>query len=268
MNRLHNPLLDSFGETLKNAVAPAPPIAGAPPATASHVPGIGRPSTDFQAVRDGRRSTLLSYLVDLSTARTIAAGTALTLPLAGNVFMSDPLFDLTGVSQAGVARVHFQDTTIGAQAQGTYVTMLPSSIYKVTATQLLIENYAQAGKFLLLVYGVDVDLVAGSSQQVQATIINSVTVTPGGAAHTSAKVTVGVASTLVRAAVATPKMLSIQVPPTAANPVWVRGDGAAAVADATSTRVDPGEMWVPIVPPIGIVNAIAAAPTDVNLITA
>jgi hypothetical protein len=163
-------VIPGFDDTLKNARPPVPPAIGGGSATELGFPGISKPTSDLQAVRDGRRSTLLGYLVDLSIARSFAAGSALLLPIAGNVFMSDPLFDLTGVSQSGIARVHFQDENFNPV--GTYVTALPSAIYKVPFTQVAIENYAQAGKFLYIVYGVDVDLVPGASQQVQATILN------------------------------------------------------------------------------------------------
>ena len=162
---------DSALQNQRPAVAPA---IGQPPAGAIAYPGIVKPSSDMQAVRDGRRSTLLGYLVDLTAARSFAAGSALLLPLQGNVFMSDPLFDLAGNAQAGIARVHFQDENFNPV--GTYVTVLPSAIYKVPFTQLAVENYAQPGKFLYIIYGVDVDLVPGASQQVQATILNTVTV--------------------------------------------------------------------------------------------
>lgn len=162
--------IPGFDDTLKNARPPVPPAIGGGSATELGFPGVGKPTSDLQAVRDGRRSTLLAYLVDLTNARSFAAGSALLLPIAGNVFMSDPLFDLSGNAQAGIARVHFQDENFNPV--GTYVTVLPSSIYKVPFTQVAIENYAQAGKFLYIVYGVDVDLVPGASQQVQATILN------------------------------------------------------------------------------------------------
>jgi len=162
--------IPGFEDTLKSATPPVPPAIGGGRATELAFPGVGKPTSDMQAVRDGRRSTLLGYLVDLTNARSFAAGTQLLLDIQGNVFLSDPLFDLTGNSLAGVARVHFQDENFNPV--GTYVTVLPSAIYKVPFTRVAVENYAQPGKFLYIVYGVDIDLVPGSSQQVQATVNN------------------------------------------------------------------------------------------------
>jgi hypothetical protein len=162
---------DSAPQGNRPAVAPA---IGQPPAGELAFQGILKPSTDMQATRDGRRTTLLDYFVDLSVAHTFAAGTAILLDVQGNTFHSDPLFDLAGNAQSGVARIHFQDENFNPV--GTYVTALPSALYKVPFTRLAVENFAQPGKFLHLVYGVDVDLVPGASQQVQATILNTVAV--------------------------------------------------------------------------------------------
>lgn len=143
-------------------------------------PGVRPPSTDMQAVRDGRRAIPFLYPVSLAAARSIvngmtldpsdASGKALRIPVGGNVFYSDPLFDLTGASVAGIARVHFQDT---ANLQSPFLTVLPTALFRIPFTELLIENYAQAGKFLQIVYGTDIDINPGVSSQVQATILNS-----------------------------------------------------------------------------------------------
>lgn len=184
---------DSYGQTLAIDTQPAPANQGGQSAVAVRFPGINPPSTDMEAVRDGRRSTLQGYLVDLSTARSLAAGTALTLQVQGNLFYADPLFDLVGNSQAGIARVHFQD--VNSNPVGTYVTALPSALYKVPFTQLAVENFAQAGKYLYLVYGTDVDILPGASQQVQATIIGTPTV--GGSLGALAQQLIGGVNELV-----------------------------------------------------------------------
>lgn len=165
---------DSYGPSLENARPPVAPAIGGGAARPVAFPGFAKPSTDFQATRDGRRTTLLGYLVDLSVARSFAAGTALLLDVQGNLFYSDPLFDLAGNAQSGIARIHFQDENFNPV--GTYITALPSALFKVPFTRLAVENYAQAGKFLYIVYGVDVDILPGASQQVQATILNAVDV--------------------------------------------------------------------------------------------
>ena len=143
-------------------------------------PGVRPPTSDFQAVRDGRRALPFNFPVPLGAARSLAngktedptdaSGKALAIQMAGNVFFSDPLFDLAGNSIAGIARVHFQDT---ANAQSPYLTVLPTAVYRIPFTELLVENHAQAGKFLQIVYGTDIDINPGTSSQVQATLLNS-----------------------------------------------------------------------------------------------
>jgi hypothetical protein len=122
----------------QNPIMPAPAF-----------PGVGAPSTDFQAVRDRRRSVPFYYDVDLSTARSIAAGTHLTLPVAGNSFYSDQN------PNQGAATVVFQDTNLNPRGTPLYVG--PGWIGSVPFTQLLIEHAAQAGKIFRFVYGVDID---------------------------------------------------------------------------------------------------------------
>lgn len=121
--------------------------------------GMSQPSTDFESVRDGRRSTLLYYDVDLSTARSVAAGTPLILNLAGNSFYVDQ-----DTSTVGYATVHFQDTNLGISPAPIFVG--PGFIANVPFTQLLVENTAQAGKRLRVFYGVDIDFQAGVNAQV------------------------------------------------------------------------------------------------------
>lgn len=113
-------------------------------------PGVNPPSTDFASVRDGRRARVFWYDVDLTNARSIAAGTALILPIAGNSFFSDqsPL--------QGNATVYFQDFTLTpTDAPPIYIG--PGFVGSVPFTTMLIENTAQPGKRLRFFYGVDVD---------------------------------------------------------------------------------------------------------------
>lgn len=179
-------VIPGFDDTLKVSTIPAAPATlGAGRAKRVDFPSIGKPTSDFQAVRDGRRSTLLAFSIDLSVARSFAAGTALLLPIQGNLFYSDPSYDLSGNSQAGIARVHFQDENFpqgsgAGEPVGTWITVLPNSVYHVPFTQIALENYAQAGKTMRIVYGVDVDLAPGQSAQVQATILNLAQQSVGG----------------------------------------------------------------------------------------
>lgn len=122
-------------------------------------PGISKPTSDFEAVRDMRRTQLFYYDVDLTNARSIGAGTMLILNLAGNSFYIDQ-----DTNAVGYATVHFQDTNLGISPAPIYVG--PGFIANIPFTQLLIENIAQAGKRLRIFYGVDVDFQAGVNAQV------------------------------------------------------------------------------------------------------
>jgi hypothetical protein len=141
-------------------------------------PGLLEPTTDFQAVRDGRRSSLFYYDVDLSVARSITASpvSALLLPISGNSFYIDQ-----DTNTVGYARVHFQDTNYGSAPAPVYVG--PGFIANVPFTQLLIENTAQPGKILRIFYGVDIDFAPGVNAQVAIT--GNISVQPAGAPSTS-----------------------------------------------------------------------------------
>jgi len=117
------------------------------------------PDVNFAQVRDGRRSPLFYFDVDLSTARSVAAGTHLILPISGDSFFVDKNPDLVGA-----ATVHFQDTTFGRAPAPVYCE--PGFIAAVPFTQVLIENAAQAGKIFRIHYGVGIDFTPGASSSV------------------------------------------------------------------------------------------------------
>lgn len=117
-------------------------------------PLLNKPSSDFNAIRDGRNSLPLYIDVDLTNARSIAANSALVLNIAGNSFFTD-----ADTANGGNATVHFQDTALGNTSAPFFVS--PGFIANVGFTQLLIENTAQAGKRLRIFYGVDIDFQAG-----------------------------------------------------------------------------------------------------------
>lgn len=123
---------------------------------------LTRPSTDFNEVRDGRRSSLFYYDVDLSVARSVLAGTAIVLGVAGDSFYVDK-----NPVKTGAATVHFQDTTSGTAPAPVYCEL--GFIAKIPFTQLLIENLAQPGKIFRFFYGVDVDFQPGASSSVVVT---------------------------------------------------------------------------------------------------
>lgn len=148
-----------------------------PPRLPGNIPGvtfggIALPSSDFQAVRDGRRAPMFYVDVDLSTARSFAAGTQLNLALAANFLYVDQRLN------SGVAAIHFQDQNQGA----TPVTMFPGALWKIPFTQMGLENTAQAGQSIRLIYGVDIDALPISAAGV--TILNPVSVIDGGKSRT------------------------------------------------------------------------------------
>lgn len=124
---------------------------------------IDKPTTDFAAVRDGRRSMPLWLDVDLSTARSISAGNAQVINIAGNSFYVD-----ADTINVGIATLHFQDTNLGNSSAP--MTAAPGFVANVPFTQILVENTAQAGKRLRIFYGVDIDFRAG----VNASVISGV----------------------------------------------------------------------------------------------
>jgi hypothetical protein len=127
-------------------------------------PGVRAPSSDFQGVRDGRRALFFYMDVDLSAARSIAAGTLLNLDLNGNFLYVDQR------QNTGFATLHFQDENPAA----TPITMFAGALWKVPFTRVGIENTAQPGQTLRLIYGVDVDALPISAAGV--TVLNALNI--------------------------------------------------------------------------------------------
>lgn len=113
---------------------------------------------NFQRVRDGRNALPFYFDLNLSTARSVAAGTHFIANVAGDSFYADadPI--------DGNCRVHFQDTNLDRAAVPFYVS--PGFIANVPFTQMLIENSAQPGKKIRIAYGVDIDFQPGSVAQI------------------------------------------------------------------------------------------------------
>lgn len=153
------------------------------------------PSTDFRRVRDGREAIPLYIDVDLSSARTTDAQ-ALVLNIAGNSFYID------ANPSDGVCTVQFQNTNFDRSTAPIYCG--PGAIFNVPFTQILIRNTAQAGKKIRIVYGVDIDFIAGSIASVQAQVAPSA-ITP-----TQTQTAVNTASAQLIAASGTRKYLLIQ----------------------------------------------------------
>lgn len=133
-----------------------------PPAPA--FPGWSRPSIDFQRVRDGRLVQPLYVDVDLGVARSIAAGTAAVLQISGNFLYVDQR------QNTGFGSVHFEDVN----PQSTPVTIFAGALWKNPFTKIAIENTAQPGQTLRLIYGVDLDALPISAAGV--TVLNAINV--------------------------------------------------------------------------------------------
>jgi hypothetical protein len=129
-------------------------------------PGLLTPTTEFSAVRARRRTGPLYYDVDLSSARSLAAGTALVLPLAANSIYIDQR------ASTGFAVLHFQDDTFNAG--NTPVTVFAGFIARVPFTQLIVENAAQPGSTLRIIYGVDLEFIPGTGSGVN--ILNPINI--------------------------------------------------------------------------------------------
>lgn len=110
------------------------------------------PSTDFDETRKGFRRLPDYFDIDLTNARSIAALSALLVPVAGNSFYIDQ-----NPATAGNATVHFQDSTLGLSTP-FYVSA--GFLSGWAFTQLIIENTAQPGKILRVIYGTDIKFMA------------------------------------------------------------------------------------------------------------
>lgn len=124
------------------------------------------PMQDMAAVRDRRRTGVLYVDIPLDTARSLAAGTALVLPIIGTVIYVDQK------EASGFAVVHVQDETFSIA--NTPITVYPGFILQAPFTQLIVENEAQPGQTLRILYGVDIAFVPGSGAGV--TVVNPVNV--------------------------------------------------------------------------------------------
>lgn len=173
-------MIPGFDDTLNaNAVPPAAPGTAVRPPGPVAFRGIVPPSTDMQSVRDGRRSTLQQWIVnnvDMAATHSIANGNPLVIEAQGNTLYLDQMYDTSPLPVSGVCRVHFQDATLGSVAQGTWITVVPGTVYRVPFTRLLVEWWPQPNKFLNLIYGFDVDFFPGGINQITAVISGTPTV--------------------------------------------------------------------------------------------
>jgi len=128
--------------------------------------GFSRPSSDFFSARSELRATPQYRDIDLSVARSIAAGTAQPLTMAGNFLYVDQK------AASGYATLHFQDdVSVG----NTPITVYPGFMAKVPFTQLILENVAQPGQVMRIVYGTDLDFLPVPTAA-GVTVLNSLNV--------------------------------------------------------------------------------------------
>jgi hypothetical protein len=125
----------------------------------SRFPGMRLPSTDFEAVRDDLAIPYLFDTIDLSTARSIAAGTSLTKSWKGNSFYIDQNADV------GNATAIFHDPAVLSTTPGR-IYVQPGFNAAVPFDQVTLENVAQPGKVLRVFYGVDIDFKPGNTNSV------------------------------------------------------------------------------------------------------
>jgi len=170
-------------------------------------PGVRKTGTDFDAVRQQLQTGPLYIDIDLTTARSLTAGTALTLPINGNSLFVDQK------PNSGYATCYVQDT---ARAGNTPVTLYPGAVFHVPFTQLLIENIAQPGLSLRVVYGVDIDFTPALS----AGFFGSVSVVDDGKARTLAGVAF-VCAAGVGAVAATYTSVQIYNPPASGKNLFI-----------------------------------------------
>jgi hypothetical protein len=113
-------------------------------------PSFSRPSSDFPAVRTEMRAPPMYREIDLSAARSLAAGTAEVLPIVGNMIYVDQK------ANSGYAVLHVQDDSY---VGNTPITAFPGFLVRVPFTQIIFENEAQPGQVMRLIYGTDLDFV-------------------------------------------------------------------------------------------------------------
>lgn len=119
-------------------------------------PGVLRPSVDFGPILTELRTTPLQLTVDLSTARSGA--TALVLPITGNVLYID---NRPGTGTAELVLI--DDTMTPGPAR---ITVGPGYVLRAPFRAIAVENSAQAGQSLRIIYGVDIEFAPGQAANV------------------------------------------------------------------------------------------------------
>jgi len=114
-------------------------------------PGWSGPSDDYQLTRDRRRAGPWYVDVPLDTARSIAAGTAQILrALVGNVLYLDQ------AQTTGNATLTLTDEQ---QVSPVKISVSGGFVFKGPFAGMVIENAAQPGKTLRIIWGTDIDFL-------------------------------------------------------------------------------------------------------------
>jgi hypothetical protein len=116
------------------------------------------PVSAFDKVRDNRLQTIRHFDVDLSSARSAAVNTAKDYAVSGDSFYvdADPL--------GGFCTIYLTPRDNSQAEVPLFVS--PGFILNVPFTSIRVENTAQVGKKIRIVYGINVDFQPGSVSQV------------------------------------------------------------------------------------------------------
>jgi hypothetical protein len=126
-------------------------VAGGQVSKLPRFDGFLPPSNDFDEIRKGFRRLPDYFDIALDNARSIAALTALVIPVAANSFYIDQNPTITGN-----ATIHFQDSFLGLS---TPIYVSAGFLSGWAFTQLIVENAAQPGKILRVIYGTDIKFI-------------------------------------------------------------------------------------------------------------
>ncbi len=129
------------------------PGQGAPNAPDVVFPGVSKPSPNMEAVRSALRPPFETVTVDLTAARSIAAGTAAVVPIQGTAYFIDKGSDV------GQATFHLNDQT--AAPLNTINVFPGDANNNIPFTFILLENTAQPGKLLRIHFGTDIQFLPG-----------------------------------------------------------------------------------------------------------
>lgn len=192
--------------------------------------GVRVPRTDFGAVRTQLQTLPLYIDIDLTSERSEAAGTALVLNISGNSVYCDK------AETTGQATFHFQDT--GYQGS-TPITVDSGFIASVEFTQIVVENTAQSGKKIRLIYGVDIAFTPGTQSSVTISGSASVTIDLADTISDPDPVSVGTNATSLVAASTTRRCVRFFNAGTA--DVYIGGSGITTANGAI--KLAAGQGW-------------------------